>query len=83
LVTKAIAATNCAPRLPNAPKRSSLPNNRKVKIPHDLAIFKQRNIIERMFCRLKDWRRVALRFVRNIKTFMATIAIAATVIWWL
>ncbi|HEX7695316.1 MAG TPA: IS5/IS1182 family transposase, partial [Sphingomonas sp.] len=41
------------------------------------------NVIERMFCRFKDWRRVAMRFDRNIKTFMATIAIAATVIWWL
>lgn len=57
--------------------------NRKVQIPHDPAIYKQRNIIERMFCRLKDWRRVAMRFDRNLKTFMATIAIAATVIWWL
>jgi transposase len=36
-----------------------------------------------MFCRIKDWRRVATRFDRNIKNFMATIAIAATVIWWL
>jgi hypothetical protein len=36
-----------------------------------------------MFCRFKDWRRVAMRFDRNIKSFMATIAIAATVIWWL
>jgi transposase len=36
-----------------------------------------------MFCRFKDWHRVATRFDRNIKTFMATIAFAATVIWWL
>jgi hypothetical protein len=27
-------------------------------------------------------RRSAMRFDRNLKTFMATIAIAATVIWW-
>jgi transposase len=57
--------------------------NRKVQIDYDTTIYKQRNIIERMFCRFKDWRRVAMRFDRNIKTFMATIAIAATVIWWL
>lgn len=36
-----------------------------------------------MFCRFKDWRRLATRFDRNIKTFMATIAIAAFVTWWL
>jgi transposase len=57
--------------------------HRKVQIDCDPAIYKQRNVIERMFCRFKDWRRVAMRFDRNIKTFMATIAIAATVIWWL
>ena len=57
--------------------------NRKVKLDCDLAIYKQRNVVERMFCRFKDWRRVATRYDRNNKTFMATIAIAATVIWWL
>lgn len=58
-------------------------SNRKIQIGYDRSIYKQRNVIERMFCRFKDWRRVATRFDRNIKTFMATIAIAATVIWWL
>ncbi len=57
--------------------------HRKVQLDCDTKIYKQRNVIERMFCRFKDWRRVATRFDRNIKCFMATIAIAATVIWWL
>ena len=57
--------------------------NRKVQLDCDHAIYKQRNVVERMFCRFKDWRRVATRYDRNIKTFIATIAIAATVIWWL
>jgi transposase len=57
--------------------------HRTAKLAFDAAVYKQRNVIERMFCRFKDWRRVAMRFDRNIKTFMATIAIAATVIWWL
>ena len=34
-----------------------------------------------MFCRLKDWRRIATRFDRNIKNFIAAIALAAAVIW--
>ena len=33
-----------------------------------------------MFCRFANWRRVTTRFDRNVKTFMATTAIAATVI---
>ena len=57
--------------------------NHKVQLECDPAIYKQRNVIERMFCRFKDWRRVATRFDRNVKNFMATIAIAATVIRWL
>ncbi len=55
--------------------------HRKVKLDCDPVIYKQRNVIERTFCRFKDWRRVAKRFDRNVKTFMATIAVAATVIW--
>jgi transposase len=33
-----------------------------------------------MFGRLKDWRRVATRFDRNIKSLMGTISLAAAVI---
>ncbi len=57
--------------------------NRKVQYDYDKAIYRQRNIIERMFCRLKDWRRIATRFDRNVKNFMSAVALAATVIWWL
>ena len=57
--------------------------NRKIQYDYDKAIYKQRNIVERLFCRIKDWRRIATRFDRNIKNFMAAIAVAATVIWWL
>ena len=57
--------------------------NRKVQYDYDKAVYKQRNVIERMFCRLKDWRRIATRFDRNIKNFLAAVALAATVIWWL
>lgn len=57
--------------------------NRKIQYDYDKAIYKQRNVIERMFCRLKDWRRIATRFDRNLKNFMSAIALAAAVIWWL
>lgn len=57
--------------------------NRKIQYGYDRAIYKQRNVVERMFCRFKDWRRIATRFDRNIKNFMAAISLAAAVIWWL
>ena len=42
-----------------------------------------RNAIERMFCRLKDFRRVATRYDRNAANFLAAVCIAATVSYWL
>ncbi|AGI68743.1 hypothetical protein OAN307_c32240 [Octadecabacter antarcticus 307] len=44
---------------------------------------KRRNRIERMFGRIKDWRRVATRYDRSPTVFLSTIMLAATVIFWL
>lgn len=57
--------------------------NRKVPIAYDTKLYKQRNLVERMFGRLKDWRRIATRYDRCAHTFMSAICIAATVIFWL
>jgi transposase len=57
--------------------------NRKAPIQYDAELYKSRNLIERMFGRLKDWRRIATRYDRCAHTFMSAIAIAATVIYWL
>ncbi len=57
--------------------------NRSTVIDYDTDIYKQRNLVERMFGRLKDWRRIATRYDRCAHTFMSAICIAATVIFWL
>jgi transposase len=57
--------------------------NRKAPVLYDTDLYKQRNRIERMFGRLKDWRRIATRYDRCAHTFMSAICIAATVIFWL
>jgi len=57
--------------------------NRKAPIPHDRALYRQRHRIENMFGRLKDWRRIHTRYDRCAHTFMTSIIIAATVIFWL
>ena len=57
--------------------------NRKVRYRYDKQIYKQRNRVERMFGRLKDYRRIATRFDRNVRNYMAAVFIAVTVIWWL
>ena len=57
--------------------------NRKIPIPHDRMLYRQRHRIENMFGRLKDWRRIHTRSDRCAHTFMSAICIAATVIFWL
>ena len=57
--------------------------SRKVPIPHDTALYRTRHRVEIMFGRLKDWRRIAMRYDRCAHTFFSAIALAATVIFWL
>ena len=71
-----LTARGCEPVIPPNPTR---------KHPHtyDRSAYKARNLIERMFCRLKDFRRVATRYDKRADTFLAAVLIAATLIWWL
>lgn len=57
--------------------------NRKVQHCYDKHIYKQRHKVENMFSRLKDWRRIAMRYDRQAHTFLSAIQIAATVIFYL
>lgn len=45
-------------------------------------LYRDRNAIERMFCRLKDFRRIATRYDRLATNFLTAICIAATVSYW-
>lgn len=56
---------------------------RKPLIPYDHQAYRQRNLIERMFARLKDFRRVATRYDKLANNFLAGVLIAAIVIWWI
>lgn len=40
------------------------------------------NLIERMFCRLKDFRRIATRYDKRADNFLSAVLIVATLIWW-
>ena len=53
--------------------------NRKLKNCFPPFLYRNRNAIERMFCRLKDFRRIATRYDRNAANFLAAVCIAATV----
>ena len=56
---------------------------RKPLIPYDPVAYRQRNLIERMFGPLKDFRRIATRYDKLARNFLASIALAATLIWWI
>nr|WP_302479295.1 transposase [Ruegeria arenilitoris] len=52
-------------------------------VKYDKRRYKRRDRIEIMFGRLKIWRRVATRYDRCPEVFLSSIALAATVIYWL
>lgn len=57
--------------------------NRKIPINYDKALYKQRHKIEIMFGRLKDWRRIAMRYDRCAHTFLSSIALTASFLFYL
>ena len=61
-----------------------IPPNPTRKHPHgyDADAYKRRNLIERMFCR-KDFRRIATRYDKLARNFLAGVLIAAAITWWL
>jgi transposase len=56
---------------------------RKPLIPHDVVAYRQRNLIERMFGRLKDFRRIATRYDKLARNFLAAVVLTAAIIWWI
>ena len=61
-----------------------IPNNptRKRHHPFNPNSYKQRNLIERMFARLKDFRRIATRYDKLARNYAASVALVAIAIWW-
>ncbi len=75
-VRQKIEAMGAAPNIP--PK-----SNRVWKNCFSPYLYRNRNAIERMFSRLKDFRRIATRYDRLAKNFHAAVCIAAVVSYWL
>ncbi|WP_144440009.1 IS5 family transposase [Methylobacterium sp. AMS5] len=75
-IRRQIEATGAAPNIP--PK-----SNRRWKPCFSPVLYKGRNAIERMFGRIKDFRRVATRYDRLATNYLAAVSIAATVSYWL
>ena len=55
--------------------------NRRDQRLYDAHWYKERHAIECFFCKIKDFRRVATRYEKLAKTFLAMVTIAACLIW--
>jgi len=62
-----------------------IPNksNRKQPFSFDRNSYNQRHRIENAFCRLKDFRRIATRYDRLARNFLASICLVAAIVWWI
>jgi putative transposase len=65
--------------------KSVVPNklNRKQLFSFDRKSYKQRHRIENAFCRLKDFRRIAIRYDRLARNFLASVCRVAAIGWWI
>lgn len=55
--------------------------SRKTPIPYN-RVYRTRNLVERLWCRLKDWRRIATRYHKLAANYMAGVFLAATITFW-
>ena len=55
--------------------------NRKNLRDYDRILYKERNLVERLFQKLKNYRRIATRYERLARNYNAMLVLVATVIW--
>jgi len=71
-----IVNRGATPVIPNKSNRIALHRFNK-------RAYKGRNVIERCFCRLKDFRRIATRYDKLARNFLAAVQLAAIVAYWI
>lgn len=71
-----IANREATPVIPNKANRTNIH-------PFDAEAYRDRNVIERMFCRIKDFRRIATRYDKLAQNFLSAVCLAALIAYWL
>ena len=56
-------------------------SNRKEPWEYDRELYRERNLIERSFNKLKHWRRIATRYDRRSIYFLSALYLVSAVIW--
>ena len=62
---------------PVIPPRANRLNPRKT----DFALYRERNLVERFFCNLKQYRALATRYDKLANTFLAAVALVCVLFW--
>jgi transposase len=64
--------------------RAVIPSTATRTVPYPLnqPAYRRRNGIERLICRLKNWRRIATRYDRLARNYLAALAIVAVAAEW-
>lgn len=55
--------------------------NRRNPAPRDRVKYRWRNRIERLFSKLKNWRRVATRYDKTADSYMGFVSLASALLW--
>lgn len=71
---EAISRKGASAVIPNNPSRAR-------KYPLDRHLYAQRHLIECCFSKLKQFRRVATRYEKTARNYLAVVTIAAIVLW--
>ena len=85
LADKGYDADHFRQRLAEQQAEAVIPARSKRKHPahHDPVAYRECNPVERLWARLKDYRRVATRYDKRADTFLSGVLIAAVVCYWI
>lgn len=56
-------------------------SNRRVKRDCDFALYRERNLVERLFCIIKHFRGIATRYEKTARNFLAGLHLVCTLVW--
>jgi len=82
---KAYDSAELRGRLHKRGSKPVIPNksNRKQPFSFNARLYKLRWRIESAFNRLKDFRRIATRYDKLARNYLASVCLAAALVWWL
>jgi putative transposase len=65
--------------------RPIIPNksNRKRRGRFDKKAYRKRHLVENAICRIKDFRRIATRYDKLARNFLASVCLVAAIVWWI